>query len=484
MGTLWTDTKYDNNGNELWAQALGGDNSQSNADYQGIHMYYDSITDFIFLAGNFWGTAQFGLFQLHSQSSDIFLAKYDLNGNCIWAKKYGGAGSDRCYALTVNSAGNILMSGTCNDFASFDTITIPAGGFLTQFDLNGNCSWAKQKFAFNPQYNIPVIMSSGIKCNDSDILLCGNMVGYDGIIHVDSITINHPGFFSCLLFCFDGSGNVKWMKEGISPDAEAYSNIALDSSGNIYYTGLFYDSVNFSGNHMVTGSGNSEMFVVKYNKTGGIQWAKKANADNAQGSDIVSDPAGIIYVTGFFSGFAGFDGFNITSSSSRDMFLSRYSTEGNCLGVLHISNSKGWGVSQDKDGNPIVSVSFHDTISIGSNTYTSYGNEDILVMKSSAIIGIVEKSMLKQTQLLIYANPTTGKCNIKIPEDFRHEKNLVLQIFDNNGKMIQNIPVIMDQEKISLNISAEAKGMYNAILSNGKKSYSGKIVFILASINC
>jgi hypothetical protein len=78
--------KYDLNGNELWAQRLGGDNSSYGANLQGGLIYYDSITDYIFVAGHFWGTALFGSFQLTAQASDIFLAKYDHDGTCIWLK--------------------------------------------------------------------------------------------------------------------------------------------------------------------------------------------------------------------------------------------------------------------------------------------------------------------------------------------------------------------------------------------------------------
>jgi hypothetical protein len=34
----------------------------------------------------------------------------------------------------------------------------------------------------------------------------------------------------------------------------------------------------------------------------------------------------------------------------------------------------------------------------------------------------------------------------------------------------------MIEGKIKLNLEAEAKGVYNVTLSNGKKSYNGKIV--------
>ena len=79
--------------------------------------------------------------------------------------------------------------------------------------------------------------------------------------------------------------------------------------------------------------------------------------------------------------------------------------------------------------------------------------------------------------LIIYANPTTGKCNITIPEEFNNEKDLTLQIFDTKGNLIQQTHVEMIDNKIKLNIESEAKGIYNVVLTNGKKNYTGKIIF-------
>lgn len=45
------------------------------------------------------------------------------------------------------------------------------------------------------------------------------------------------------------------------------------------------------------------------------------------------------------------------------------------------------------------------------------------------------------------------------------------------GKSIQQVPVEATQEKVKINMQEEAKGIYNATLSNGTKIYSGKIVF-------
>ena len=105
------------------------------------------------------------------------------------------------------------------------------------------------------------------------------------------------------------------------------------------------------------------------------------------------------------------------------------------------------------------------------------GDTDFFTAKCSPITGIPDPKDPLSNALIIYANPTTGQCNVTIPEEFRNEKNLRLQIFDQTGRLVQEARVEMVGDSVKLDISAQAKGIYLAVLSNGKKSFQGKIVF-------
>jgi len=80
-------------------------------------------------------------------------------------------------------------------------------------------------------------------------------------------------------------------------------------------------------------------------------------------------------------------------------------------------------------------------------------------------------------QLLIYPNPTTGTCSIVIPETFQNERFLTLSVYDNYGKLIQQITIDNANQEYSINLDIKAAGAYVAVLSNGKRSMRGRIVF-------
>ena len=102
----------------------------------------------------------------------------------------------------------------------------------------------------------------------------------------------------------------------------------------------------------------------------------------------------------------------------------------------------------------------------------------MFIAKIDAVTGFDgELKSFENNSLLIYANPNTGKCNIIVPDEFVNEQNLVLGIFSITGQLIRQQKLVMSEDKIFLDLEAEAKGIYTATLSNGKKTYTGKIIF-------
>ena len=102
------------------------------------------------------------------------------------------------------------------------------------------------------------------------------------------------------------------------------------------------------------------------------------------------------------------------------------------------------------------------------------------VWKEFKIEGIdvgVDELPITNYELRVYPNPATGTCNITIPEEFLYESSLTLSVYDMLGTLIQQTELSPDMEGFKLNIDSKAKGTYMVVLSNGGRSYKGKVVF-------
>ncbi len=122
-------TKYDSSGNKQWSQSGNSD------DYvEGISV--DS-------SGNIYATGySSGAFdgQVNSGSSDMFLIKYDSSGTKKWSKLLGTSGDDRGQGVSVDSSGNVYVTGY--SYGDFDGHSNSGNSdmFLIKYDSSGTKS--------------------------------------------------------------------------------------------------------------------------------------------------------------------------------------------------------------------------------------------------------------------------------------------------------------------------------------------------------
>lgn len=82
--------------------------------------------------------------------SEIFIAKYDAAGNLQWIKAGNGGGhyGNNSYSISVDAQGNAYITGTFSGVAEFGTESLRSQGvanmFIAKYDANGNLAWVKQ----------------------------------------------------------------------------------------------------------------------------------------------------------------------------------------------------------------------------------------------------------------------------------------------------------------------------------------------------
>jgi len=419
---------------------------------------------------------QMGSITLNGNSSgDIFLAKMDLNGNFIWAKKAGSVSEEDEARVFVEPDGDVVLAGKAGASAIFDTIQISAGGFIARYNSNGNCKWAKQCFSGPEKYPGVVIDFIG-----SDIVMTG--LFNQNPSYIDTATLipmnNYLDGFICRL---DSIGSLKWLLPVRNKSSNGFGSISIDSSNNIYVGGFFKDSLIVGVDTFY--NVNRSAILMKIRENGQIAWTKYGpNTDPTFGgvTAIALNNNGRIYITGHFSGNITFDSLNISSNNTFDMFLTELDTSGKYISVLNFGKASGTGVVVDNNGKIVLSGNFYSAVTIGNNSFNPRGPGDLYLTKLSDFLTSDTNKRLSQTsknELQIYANPTTGKCNITIPEELMNEKSLTLFIYDNVGKLIQSVPVNISEENILINLESEPKGIYNAVIGNSKLKFSGKIAF-------
>lgn len=200
--------------------------------------------------------------------------------------------------------------------------------------------------------------------------------------------------FVSILFCFYGySQELEWAKNiGSSYDDRCY-DFTRDNLSNIYITGGFSNTVNFSPNgtpYFLNSSNgdNSDVYIAKYDATSNLLWANRiGNSEWEAGLSIETDSLNNVYIIGNYKGYLDFDpGEDTAALNALTMryFLAKYDTNGSFQWVRDIGS----------DGNDWLTI-YQDKLFIDKNAqvYTYLNTNDTLKKFNSQGVQIWQKQL-------------------------------------------------------------------------------------------
>lgn len=338
----WAQLSFD------WAHQVGSSSMISTSSKR--EAIYGTAVDHegnVFVTGNFTDTVDFdpgpGMAELFITGlpgrPEAFLAKYDATGNYLWVIKladsiaYGHNSVGMGAPLTVDAIGNVYVTGNLFGTGDFDP-----GPNVNQFQYGSS-----QGASFIGKYN--------------------------------------------------GEGHYIWAKgfgdfSGIFGDVGQLHGVGFDTSGHIYFSGVFSGTVDFDpgpGTAELTstlydpfGDGTlmsaNDIFMACYDTAGNYQWVKQLGAPAAKTNwSTAFDTAGNFCMVGFFVGTMDFDPgpgeINLTSTlvNRPTIFIAKYDREGNYLSATKLSgtglanNSRNYIVA-DQQGGLYLTGRFSDTM--------------------------------------------------------------------------------------------------------------------------
>jgi hypothetical protein len=117
--------------------------------------------------------------------------------------------------------------------------------------------------------------------------------------------LTSAGSSDAFLIKFDNNGNFIWIKGVGGTSSDRGYNVAVDGSGNIYWTGLYSDTVDFDpgpGTSSLTSTGSNDVFVSKFDSSGNFLWAKSmGGVSDDESFGIAIDGSGSVFAIGYFS---------------------------------------------------------------------------------------------------------------------------------------------------------------------------------------
>ncbi|GAA3932207.1 SBBP repeat-containing protein [Hymenobacter algoricola] len=311
----------------------------------------------IYVGGDFSGSLSFGGTPVTASNENIFLFKLTPAGTVVWARTAGGADSDYGYALTTDAAGNAYLTGSFSNSATFGTTTLTTGG-----------------------------------SNDED----GFVVKYDT------------------------QGTVQWAQRfGVATNGDSGSSIAVDAAGNVAVGG--YTDYFFNG----TEDGNS-IFLGRYNSQGVNLWSRKITPTETSyisGYGVAYDGKGGLYLTGNFLGSLTFGSTTLTAvnNDNGDLYVARFNGQGNAVWADKVSSPGqnngviGLDVAADALGNAYVAGVVGGNATFGTIATSGVGINAFVAKLNAG--GTITASRPAQVALAlsVYPNPASEQAMLMLP---------------------------------------------------------------------
>lgn len=293
--------KYDAAGNVLWLKTITG--SQSEYVYD---ITTDGINNVILTGsytGSLVSVASATLSNTNfSALNNAFTAKLDLNGNVTWVKQPLGISDAKAVAIDTN--GEIYIAGTFGDSLFFGTTKLMKLGsgndiFIAKYDVNGNILWASRQGSKGADelYGMDIDASN-------NILITGEFADVANGFTVGSTTV--LGSYDIYLAKYTSNGIGLWVKSAGGANYDYGKDVAVDAAGNAYVFGYFESPSVVAGTFTVTntaggGSGGfNDLIIIKYDTNGNELLAGNVSGSRSDyGLGICVDANNQIYVTGY-----------------------------------------------------------------------------------------------------------------------------------------------------------------------------------------
>ena len=338
-----------------------------------------------YVAGFFGGTINFGLgvtLTSIGASTDAFVAKYAPSNQILWAKQFGGTGTEVARSVAVDGMGNVYVTGEFAGTAGNAGHNHISNGlndiFLLKLDSGGNWSASSSFGSAGNDQGWDVLVDAG-----ANVVLLGdftNTVNFGGgnLVSAGNNDIVVAKYNSSLVHVWSqryGSGN---------PDI-AYS-IAIDNSANELYLGAnFIGSVNYGGG-LLSSAGGYDVAIVKLSSVGAHIWSKRFGGMNTESVySIALDASSNIFITGFMNGSVDFGGGALTAYGGDDVYIASYTA----TGTHRWSQSAGTAsfdyanaIATDPSGNAYSTGQANGGISFGIPIVNN-GADDVFMAKHS-----------------------------------------------------------------------------------------------------
>ena len=286
--------RYDRSGKVLWTRQFGtgGQDMAVDVAADGAGLTVVGVTDGSFTGG----TTTPG-------TDDLFVRRYDRNGNHLWTRQFGTTKDEDAGAIAADATGIIVVGTTWGTLAG-SSAPDDADALVRRYDRAGKVVWTRQ---FGT--------AEGDTADAVSIDAAGFTVG--GGTDGDLGRKNAGPFTDMYVRRFTAAGATAWTRQWGQKGDDQTLSLAADGSG---ITAVGYTHADPYGNEA------SQAFIRRYDRSGKVVFGKIFGSTASEIAWGVAADSAAITVTGYTYG-----SMDAQNKGSFDVFVRRYDRAGNVV---------------------------------------------------------------------------------------------------------------------------------------------------------
>ena len=292
-------TKLDSQAHVLWAVALGGPGAD-----EGRGIAAASSGD-VYATGTFSGTVDFdpgpGRTELTSAGgSDAFLLRLSPKGELVWARRFGGPQGDVGLRVAV-SPDAVWATGSFQGTMDAVPGLTSAGkrdAFLAKLDLEGHLLWARR--IGGPKDD----EGSGVAASrNGEVWVAGNFAETPSLgPEAGGLDMASAGRTDVFLLRLDATGRLLWSGRLGGAKDDVCEGLAATIAGGAAVIGEFSETMDGDpgpSSLSLASHGSTDAFLVRVDGTGRLVWAKGFGEEGPDlGTAVAGDRFGSVYAAG------------------------------------------------------------------------------------------------------------------------------------------------------------------------------------------
>jgi Secretion system C-terminal sorting domain len=409
-----------------------------------------------------------------NNNEDMYLLKLNANGDTTWARNYGGNGSEWGSYVQQTVDGGYIITGQTPAFG--------AGGFdayLVKIHANGDIDWTKTYGGIGSEYGTAVQQTS-----DGGYIITGsndNNFGFGGsdfyLVKTDS-TGNHIWSKAYGNAGFQEGVSVKQTTDGgyivagtsentLGPLGPNMCLIKTNSVGDVLWANLYggnmidecYDvQQTVDGGYVMVGksfsfstNGDYDVYVVKVNSQGIVQWSKTYGGSTTNHNEI---------------------GYSIQQTADHGFIITGETLYGFGVGLknMYLIKADSLGNSGCYEGTAATVTSNYLPQVVATPTLVGTGGS-MLMTTTQLHTGAIQTDLClnipnaiqnidEDLSIVVYPNPFASKLTISMNDDVQIDSIRIYTVFGQVAKSQADLIKSYSQNTIILELEELKSGIY------------------------